>query len=178
MCIIFTFFFFSWLGDWFFYTCTDVLMIRWINGSDVAFSAGLLSVFVISTNCLWPPLWGHFILRVKASGKGIRNRLTSSLLICPDEDKIASIVSLFYIFVFYYGNERTLLFYWEQALLTAGTGLNLDWRISLALLPPTNTHTHSLCLSSQGLHVCSRCRFWPVLFLTSVSTSDFYPRVR
>lgn len=157
-------------------------MIWWINGSDVAFSDSCL-VFVFFTNYLW--LVTPTCHAESETFFCARSRLESSLLFSPDEEKI--FVSLFnqsFISLFYYGNERKLLCYWEQALLTTGTGLNLDWKISLALLLTHNTHNTHTHSHTQFLSILSgnarvfQVQFWLTLFLTSVFTSDFYLGVR
>lgn len=122
-------------------------MIRWINGSDVAFSHRL-SVFVISTN----------------QHTAISNILTakaSSVHVCHGWGRNS--FHCFTVFYFYYGNERTLLFELEQLLNTV-----LCWLQTLPsyrLINPlswshTHTYTHRPWIThASGIHVLSRWSF-------------------
>lgn len=76
----------------------------------------------------------------------IWNRVTIQFTVCPrgghkSFDCFTAMNKASYLCVFFpWGNERTLLSPCELALLTAGVGLNLSWRISDDL---AHTHPHT-----------------------------------
>lgn len=147
----------------FFYPCTYVLTIRWINGSDVAFSSwisiSLLTVFVISINHLTDVTsyqkW-RLLLCMES-----KNKRTKELLLFHCYNKALHLC--------------VLLRKWKDAPL-------LLWKSSIdcrhwpesELKNLFGSHTETHTLASLSGHACVlQVEFWHMLSLTSVSTSDF-----